>query len=430
LILRSEAVQSELEALVAGSPGLVAGDCLSCTGPNGSGDVLFKVERVPGARDAAAAVAAVTVAVEILPGLAGVEQPAAKVLLAAVAGGSADWAEICRHVKGDYPRHVAVGDLVEFRSEAADAQQRIFVVDVEPDGGGLVGADTTFFLSPTALPVLSKARIVRASDERQPVSEAACDALRRRLRRDAGRLLLAKDLIVAVDDERGAHRRWQVAALDDGATARGVFAASTLVAVGDAHAHEPSRCLACDVDLEPPGANYGGLVFACPLCGRAVVNGAAPLWAELRASAPGPGRDLLLRVRVALGQMAGREDGERVDMLTQILSRLPRDIYGRLDFIVLNEIARRVDLMAHRPLETARGVRADLLARLPTCAYRTGMSDVRCDICLADFAADAQLRILPCLHKFHVGCIDAWLSVSTACPLCKHAVIVGTDADE
>jgi hypothetical protein len=50
-----------------------------------------------------------------------------------------------------------------------------------------------------------------------------------------------------------------------------------------------------------------------------------------------------------------------------------------------------------------------------------------CVICLEHFSNGDRLRVLPCDHKFHVGCIDRWLSGShsfddcytSGCPTCK-----------
>ncbi|KAJ2750578.1 hypothetical protein IWQ56_007008, partial [Coemansia nantahalensis] len=43
-----------------------------------------------------------------------------------------------------------------------------------------------------------------------------------------------------------------------------------------------------------------------------------------------------------------------------------------------------------------------------------------CPICLEEFEAGEQVRELPCLHRYHVVCIDTWLvSRSTCCPYCK-----------
>jgi len=47
----------------------------------------------------------------------------------------------------------------------------------------------------------------------------------------------------------------------------------------------------------------------------------------------------------------------------------------------------------------------------------------QCTVCLDDFNAGDELRILPCLHRYHKDCIDQWLERSTMCPTCKHEVV-------
>lgn len=56
-----------------------------------------------------------------------------------------------------------------------------------------------------------------------------------------------------------------------------------------------------------------------------------------------------------------------------------------------------------------------------------GIVDTECVICLEPFVDGDRLRVLPCNHSFHVGCIDRWLSGShshhecftSGCPTCK-----------
>jgi len=46
-----------------------------------------------------------------------------------------------------------------------------------------------------------------------------------------------------------------------------------------------------------------------------------------------------------------------------------------------------------------------------------------CVICLEDFLDGEQLKMLPCHHGFHPGCIDPWLSErSDQCPICKMSI--------
>ncbi|KAL3618396.1 RING-H2 finger protein atl80 [Castilleja foliolosa] len=48
-----------------------------------------------------------------------------------------------------------------------------------------------------------------------------------------------------------------------------------------------------------------------------------------------------------------------------------------------------------------------------------------CAICLAEFAAGEEIRVLPqCGHSFHVGCIDMWLKSHSSCPSCRAILVV------
>ncbi|KAL6493292.1 hypothetical protein OROGR_033051 [Orobanche gracilis] len=48
-----------------------------------------------------------------------------------------------------------------------------------------------------------------------------------------------------------------------------------------------------------------------------------------------------------------------------------------------------------------------------------------CAICLAEFAAGEEIRVLPkCGHVFHVGCIDTWLGSHSSCPFCRAILVV------
>ncbi|KAL0480391.1 E3 ubiquitin-protein ligase Arkadia [Acrasis kona] len=42
-----------------------------------------------------------------------------------------------------------------------------------------------------------------------------------------------------------------------------------------------------------------------------------------------------------------------------------------------------------------------------------------CMICFDEFKEQDEVRRLPCLHLFHVPCIDKWLLSNSTCPICK-----------
>ncbi|KTF76780.1 hypothetical protein cypCar_00019412 [Cyprinus carpio] len=50
-------------------------------------------------------------------------------------------------------------------------------------------------------------------------------------------------------------------------------------------------------------------------------------------------------------------------------------------------------------------------------AHSAGKTD--CQICFSAYNAGERLRILPCLHDYHVKCIDRWLKENATCPICR-----------
>ncbi|KAG2553002.1 hypothetical protein PVAP13_9KG505100 [Panicum virgatum] len=51
---------------------------------------------------------------------------------------------------------------------------------------------------------------------------------------------------------------------------------------------------------------------------------------------------------------------------------------------------------------------------------KTPEDELTCSVCLEQVAVGDLLRSLPCLHQFHVNCIDPWLRQQGTCPICKH----------
>lgn len=50
-----------------------------------------------------------------------------------------------------------------------------------------------------------------------------------------------------------------------------------------------------------------------------------------------------------------------------------------------------------------------------------------CAVCLENFQRDTNLRILPCLHRFHESCADRWFAETRTCPVCKNDICAGTN---
>lgn len=43
----------------------------------------------------------------------------------------------------------------------------------------------------------------------------------------------------------------------------------------------------------------------------------------------------------------------------------------------------------------------------------------KCTICLSEFEDNEEVRRLPCMHLFHVVCVDQWLTTNKRCPICR-----------
>ena len=43
----------------------------------------------------------------------------------------------------------------------------------------------------------------------------------------------------------------------------------------------------------------------------------------------------------------------------------------------------------------------------------------KCTICLSDFGEEEDVRRLPCMHLFHIECVDQWLPTNKRCPICR-----------
>lgn len=74
-----------------------------------------------------------------------------------------------------------------------------------------------------------------------------------------------------------------------------------------------------------------------------------------------------------------------------------------------------------------RGLTKEQIDNLSTRSYEQDGVDSElgkvCSVCISDYVAGNKLRQLPCLHEFHIHCIDRWLSENCTCPVCRRPVL-------
>ncbi|XP_051018833.1 E3 ubiquitin-protein ligase RNF6 [Acomys russatus] len=74
-----------------------------------------------------------------------------------------------------------------------------------------------------------------------------------------------------------------------------------------------------------------------------------------------------------------------------------------------------------------RGLTKEQIDNLSTRSYEQSGADSElgkvCSVCISGYVAGNKLRQLPCLHEFHIHCIDRWLSENCTCPVCRRPVL-------
>lgn len=66
--------------------------------------------------------------------------------------------------------------------------------------------------------------------------------------------------------------------------------------------------------------------------------------------------------------------------------------------------------------------RIGLIQHLPTGKYDGCKKNRECVICMMEFLLQDVVRYLPCMHTYHMSCIDDWLMRSLTCPSCMEPV--------
>lgn len=123
----------------------------------------------------------------------------------------------------------------------------------------------------------------------------------------------------------------------------------------------------------------------------------------------------------ALLQTAREQQSAVQDLLASAVAR-------RGAFLQAARERERV-MLEHRRAATqvALGMNTAELVHKSTPRQSEGDSQQdQCSVCLEKFQDGDQLRLLPCMHKYHRCCIDEWFQNSPECPVCKHSIIPST----
>lgn len=82
-------------------------------------------------------------------------------------------------------------------------------------------------------------------------------------------------------------------------------------------------------------------------------------------------------------------------------------------------------------ITTARATDADSVPStdVPEPVRARGRPSAACVVCCEDYEEGERVRVLPCLHRMHVRCIDPWLLIKAECPVCHESSRGGMNKD-
>ncbi|KAL3216710.1 hypothetical protein MRX96_032856 [Rhipicephalus microplus] len=117
-------------------------------------------------------------------------------------------------------------------------------------------------------------------------------------------------------------------------------------------------------------------------------------------------------------QLLALKSGKNLQLhsFTPLTLALPRNVQQRFPNLyaisVLSDIPQYVSLPQYMPL----------LSRDVQILRSGGDSEdniEKCTICLSEFEDNEEVRRLPCMHLFHIVCVDQWLTTNKRCPICR-----------
>ncbi|KAK0125864.1 E3 ubiquitin-protein ligase rnf13 [Cadophora gregata] len=101
---------------------------------------------------------------------------------------------------------------------------------------------------------------------------------------------------------------------------------------------------------------------------------------------------------------------------------VPKDVeLGERKSTVNEEPTIASEARATRKLDEDERVESINIDQSSKIAFQATVDENQCAICISDFVADEEVRVLPCNHRYHPECIDPWLlNISGTCPICRY----------
>jgi len=179
-------------------------------------------------------------------------------------------------------------------------------------------------------------------------------------------------------------------------------------------------CLACD--LSPRHSQEHAAAVATPDSDQAtpdVVNVTKTADHGNGAVATGASADGSQLVRVVMS-----ETYQALELIVGALAAARRPTPQGLPFAMArNGATSTTDWREDRRSELLDASTTTMTFVEPSSGGRCASSaDGECAVCWDVFRQGEEIRILPCLHRYHKACVDMWLVERGTCPMCKRAV--------
>lgn len=129
---------------------------------------------------------------------------------------------------------------------------------------------------------------------------------------------------------------------------------------------------------------------------------------------------------------ADRDDNEPIDVVDHLnfeaIFGLDGNFFSNgLSKQDINRHTISYEYKASAPLKRKRMKTEDGEAAAPSAQTSTATANDGCSICLDKLNPNVTVRRLPCLHIFHIKCIDKWLKQNKKCPICRIAITINYD---